>query len=72
LREGYGAVSEQGVWRMKSNQELRELYKTPLPVADIEQRILLCLGHENRMDQTMTKNVFKNKPEDSKIMRRSR
>jgi hypothetical protein len=73
LREMYGAVTEKGLCRIGSNKKLRELYKTPVLRADIEQKILLYLGHENtsRMDQMMTKNIFKNKPEGRRITRRS-
>jgi hypothetical protein len=28
LRKVHGAVTEQGVWRIRTNQEQRELYKT--------------------------------------------
>lgn len=69
LREGYGAVTKQGLWRIRTNQELRKLYKTPFLVADIEQRILVCLGHENRVDQMRTNDISKNKSGGRSIMR---
>jgi hypothetical protein len=33
----YESVTEQGVWRIGANQELRELYKIPNLVADIKR-----------------------------------
>jgi hypothetical protein len=36
LRRVYGPVTEQGVWRIRRNEELRELYKAPDLVADIK------------------------------------
>jgi hypothetical protein len=37
LRKVYGPVTEQGVWRIRRNEELRELYKAPDLVADIKK-----------------------------------
>jgi hypothetical protein len=41
----YGTVTEQGLWRIKINQELRELYNTSDLVADSKRRRLEWLGH---------------------------
>jgi hypothetical protein len=41
----------QGVWRIRSNQEVMELYKIPGLIADIKKRILEWLGHVIRMYQ---------------------
>jgi hypothetical protein len=38
------------VWRIRTNQKLRELHTTPDLVADIKRRKLECLGHGIRMD----------------------
>jgi hypothetical protein len=35
LRKVYGPVTEQGVWRIRINQETRELYKTAELATDI-------------------------------------
>jgi hypothetical protein len=35
LRKVYGPVTEQGVWRIRRNEELRQLYKAPDLVVDI-------------------------------------
>jgi hypothetical protein len=40
LRRIYGPVVEQGIWRIRSNQELRELYKDLVIVADIKEKRL--------------------------------
>jgi hypothetical protein len=40
LRKVYGPVTEQGVWRIRRNEELRELYKVPDLVADINSKRL--------------------------------
>jgi hypothetical protein len=29
LRKVYGPITEQDVWRIRTNQEVKELYKTP-------------------------------------------
>lgn len=45
----YGPIIERRIWRITSNKELRELYKTPDPVSDIKRR-LEWLGHMIRRD----------------------
>jgi hypothetical protein len=63
-REVHGPVTEKGVWRKGSNQELEEFCKTPDLVMDIKRRRLKFLEHMNRVDQAMvTTNIFENKPE---------
>jgi hypothetical protein len=44
-------LTEQGVWRIRTNQDLMELYISDL-VADIDWRGSEWLGHMIRMDQT--------------------
>jgi hypothetical protein len=51
LRKVHGPVTEQEVWRIKRNEELRELYKAPDLVVDIKRKQLEWLGHVIRMDQ---------------------
>jgi Mn-dependent DtxR family transcriptional regulator len=51
LKNMYTSVTEQGVSRIRTNQELKELYKTPNLVAEIKRR-LARLGHVIRLDQT--------------------
>jgi hypothetical protein len=38
ILKAYGPVTEQGVWRIRTKQELRELHKTPDLIADIKER----------------------------------
>jgi hypothetical protein len=40
LRKVYGPVTEKGVWRIRRNEELRELYKAPDLVVDIKMKRL--------------------------------
>jgi hypothetical protein len=55
----YGPVIEQGIWRMRTNQELRELYKELGIVADNKQKRLECTVHVVRMDKGRTvKKIF--------------
>jgi hypothetical protein len=46
----YGPVVEQGIWRIRNNQELRELCKDLDIAADIKSNRLEWLGHLVRMD----------------------
>ena len=47
----YGTAVQQGIWRIRTNQELRELYKYLDIIAYIQQKGLERTGHEVRMDQ---------------------
>jgi hypothetical protein len=40
LRRVHGPVVEQGMWKIRTNQDLRELYKNLDTVADIEKKRL--------------------------------
>jgi hypothetical protein len=50
-RKVYGPVTEEGVWRIGTDQEVWELYKTPELVGNIERRRLEWLGDAISMDQ---------------------
>jgi hypothetical protein len=54
LRKVYGPVTEQGVWRIRRNEELRELYKAPNLLVDIKIKWLEWLGHVIRMDKIIS------------------
>ena len=59
IRRIYGPVVEQGIWRLRTNQELRELYKDLGIVVDIKRNKLEWTGHAVRMDQGRTvKKIF--------------
>jgi len=63
LRRIYGPVVEQGVWRIGTNQELRELRKDLEILVDIKKKRLEWIGHVVRMDQGRTvKKVLESKP----------
>jgi len=47
----YAPVIEQGIWRIRTNQEFRELFKVLYIVADIKKKRLEWTGHIVRMDQ---------------------
>jgi len=63
----HGPVVEQGMWRIRSNQEMRELYKDLHIVAEIKEKRLEWIGHVVRMDQgRAVKKIFESKPEGSR------
>jgi hypothetical protein len=56
--------SEQGIWRIRSNQDIQNMYKSPDIVVEINVRRLELLGHVVRMeDNRLLKIVFNAKPE---------
>jgi hypothetical protein len=68
LRKIYGPKCEQGVWRIRSNLEIQNMYKSP----DIVRR-LEWLGHVIRMEDTrLPKMIFNAKPEGRRGVGRPR
>jgi Mn-dependent DtxR family transcriptional regulator len=63
LRKIYGLKSEQGVWRIRSNLEIQNVYKSPDIVTEIQVRRLERLGHVRMEDTRLSKLVFNGKPE---------
>jgi hypothetical protein len=62
----YGQMVEQGIWRIRTNQEMGELYKDLDTVADINRKRMEWTGHVVRTDLGRTvKNIQKSKPEGS-------
>jgi hypothetical protein len=55
LRKIYGSKSEQGAWRLRSNLEIQNMYKSPDIVTEIKVRRLEWLGHVVRMEDSPTK-----------------
>jgi len=49
LRRIYGVVEKQGTWRIKTNLDLRELYKSLDMAAHIKKKRLEWIGHVVRM-----------------------
>jgi hypothetical protein len=59
-----GPVVEQGIWKVRTNQELRKLYKDLDTVAHINMKRLDWTGHVVRMNQGRTvKKIFESKQE---------
>jgi hypothetical protein len=57
----YGPGTEQGIWRIRTNKELQELYIIPYLAADIIRRSSEWLGHVIGIDQTMVNTRKKEK-----------
>ena len=63
-KKSTGTVSEQGIWRMRTNEELGDLYKDLDLVTDIKNMRLEWTGYAIRMEQVRTvKKILENKPE---------
>ena len=57
---------ELGIWRIRINQEIRELYRDADIVAGIEEKRLEWIGHVASLDQGRTvKKIFDSKTEGS-------
>jgi hypothetical protein len=50
LRKIFGAVSENGTWRPRTNKEIADLYKEPDIVTEIKRNRLRWIGHVERME----------------------
>jgi hypothetical protein len=72
LRRVHGPVVEQGIWRVRTEQELRQLYKDSDIVADLKKK-LKWIRHVVRMDQRRrVKKISESKPEGSRKRGRPR
>jgi hypothetical protein len=56
-------VDGQGVWRIRTNRELQNVYRSPDIVTEIKVRRLEWLGHIRMDGARMAKKVFVSKPE---------
>jgi hypothetical protein len=64
LREIFGPVKANGVWRIRSNQELMDLYREKDTISEIRKGKLLLLKTRGKNARRRTaKKVFKNIPE---------
>jgi hypothetical protein len=73
LRKIYGPKSKQGVWGIRSNQGIQNMYKSPDIVTEIKVIRLEWLGHVVRMeDIRLPKMVFNAKPEGRRGVGRPR
>lgn len=63
LRKIYGAVCENGEWRIRKNEEIKILFREPDIVSDIKSNRLRWLGHVERMpEERVVKKVYRGKP----------
>jgi len=66
-------VAEQGIWAIRTNQELRELYKDINIVAGIKKKKLEWIGHAVRMNHgSIVKKISDRRREGSIRMGRHR
>jgi hypothetical protein len=73
LRKIYRPKSEQWMWRIRSDLEVQNMYKSPDIVTEIEVRRLERLGRVVRMeDNRLSKMVFNAKPEGRRGVGRPR
>jgi hypothetical protein len=67
LTKIFGPVKENGVWRIRINQEVFGLYREPDIISEVRKGRLRWLGHVERMPEERTvKKMFKNIPEEKK------
>jgi hypothetical protein len=63
LRKIYGAKKEVKEWKIRNNQELRDMYGQPDIIAEIKSKRVEWLGHVARMEENkMVKRVFEGHP----------
>lgn len=73
LRKVYGPIQERNTWRIRTNQELRELYRDPDIVGDIKRKRLEWIGHVLRMERGRTaRRILEEKPEGRRKVGRQR
>jgi hypothetical protein len=63
LRWIYGPVIEQGIWRIRTNQELRELCKDVDVVADVKKNSSEWIRHRVRVDHGRVVKIYESKLE---------
>jgi hypothetical protein len=64
LRNVFGPVKDNGVWRIHTNQKLMDLYRETDIISASRKARSQWLGHVERMPEERTvKEVFKNIPE---------
>jgi hypothetical protein len=60
-------VVQQGIWRIRTNEELQELYKDLDIVTDIKRKGMEWIRHLERMDRgRVVLKIFKSKPDGKK------
>ena len=70
LRRIFGPVQENCVWRIRTSQELINLYRDPDIVSEIRKGRLIWLGLVERMSEERNmKTLFKNTLEEKGLLR---
>ena len=73
LRRIFGAICVDGFWRIRTNNELEQLYKSPTILKDVKARRIRWLGHVQRMEENrIPKKVLYSKPEGCRSVGRPR
>jgi hypothetical protein len=63
LKKIYGAKEEGKEWKIRNNQELRNMYRQPDIIAEIKSKGLECLEHVARMEENrLVKRVLEGHP----------
>jgi hypothetical protein len=64
LRKIYGPVSDNGIWRIRTNSEVMTLYQELDTVTEIKKTRLRWMGHVERMSEDrVIKKLYMSKPE---------
>jgi hypothetical protein len=73
LRKIYGVKKEGNEWKIRNNQELRNMYGQPDITTEIKSKRLEMLGHVVRIEENrMVKRVFEGQPGGRRKTRRTR
>lgn len=73
LRRIYGPIFEEGIWRIRTNREIRNLYRRPDIVAVVRSRRIRWLGHVRRREEnTAIRRVWRGQPEGRRPLGRPR
>ena len=68
LRRNYGPTNENGMWRMRHNEEIYDLFKEPEISTLVKLKRLQWIGHVQRMNEgrittrLMTRVMFGRRP----------
>lgn len=73
LRRIYGPVCENGNWRMRKNEELKEMFQEPDLVSLVKKNLLRWLGHLERMPASrIPKKMLEGEPGGERVRKRPR
>lgn len=73
LRRIYGPIRDEDGWRVRTNQEIYQLYEDPSLVTEIKRGRLRWLGHVERMPESRAvRKTFRQRPEGRRLQGRPR